>query len=938
MDCDLLRAGCVSPQAHSAAAFAWAEKPPVQTAMSLPFRSNLVRAALYLKLIVAIALSASVAPSRADTTFVPAGGTWRYLDNGSNQGTAWRATSFVDTSWKSGTAELGYGDGDEATVISFGPNSSAKYITTYFRHTFSVTDPAAYQSLRLRLLRDDGAVVYLNGVEILRSNMPGGTVSYTTVASTAIGGADEVTFFQSSLSPSNLLAGTNVLAVEVHQANATSSDVSFDLELVGLTSAPSVAVTRGPYLQKSMPTAVTVRWRTDAATNSTVRYGLTAANLDQQVSDSVSTTEHEVTITGLAPHTQYFYSIGTSAVTLASGPDFSFFTPPPVGTAQPTRVWVLGDSGTADARAAAVRNGYTNFAAARYTDVWLMLGDNAYNSGTDTEFQAAVFNMYPSYLRQSALWSAVGNHDTASSTNPPLTIPYFQIHNFPTAGEAGGIASGTEKYYSFDYGRIHFIAIDSMTSSRAPGSPMLTWLQNDLASTTQDWIIAFCHHPPYSKGSHNSDVDIESIEIRQNILPILEAGGVDLMLTGHSHNYERSYFINGHYGSSSTFNSTMKLNGGSGREDGTGSYTKPGNLAANQGAVYVVAGNGGHVTNWTGGSTAEFNPTPHPAMFYSALHLGSLVLDINGNRLDAKMIRETGAIDDYFTIVKSVPNALPTVQITSPAEGASFTAPATIAVTANASDTDGTVTQVDFYANNTLIGTVTTPPFQVTWENVGRGSYALTAAATDNLGATTTSAAVNITVNDPPPTEPPAAPVGLTATAGNGQVALTWSGSSGATGYSVKRAEVSGGPYVALVSGITATNYTDTSVNNGTTYYYVVTASNSVGESGNSNEVSALPTAPITIPSAPTGLSATAFSRSRVDLRWTDTATNESGYRVERSTNGSTFTQIATPGADTVSYSDATVLANKQYYYRVRAYNSAGASAYSNTAKVKTPR
>jgi hypothetical protein len=195
-----------------------------------------------------------------------------------------------------------------------------------------------------------------------------------------------------------------------------------------------------------------------------------------------------------------------------------------------------------------------------------------------------------------------------------------------------------------------------MTSKRLPGGPMLTWLQADLESTTQDWIIAFWHHPAYTKGSHNSDNEIELVEMRQYVLPILEAGGVDLVLAGHSHCYERSYLINGHYKVSSNFSAANLIDGGNGREDGTGTYEKPGGLAANQGAVYIVAGNGGHVTNWATGSRAEFNPNPHPAMFYSALHLGSLVLDVKGSRLDVKMIRESGAVDDYFTIKKNLPD------------------------------------------------------------------------------------------------------------------------------------------------------------------------------------------------------------------------------------------------------------------------------------------
>ena len=239
------------------------------------------------------------------------------------------------------------------------------------------------------------------------------------------------------------------------------------LWVAGFDPAVTVSVTRGPYLQKGTSTSIVVRWRTNAATNSRVQFGPAPSALSQSANDATATTEHELTLTGLTADTQYFYSVGTSTTALATGSEFTFFTAPPIGTAHPTRIWVLGDSGTGDAVAAGVRNGYTNFAAGRYTDVWLMLGDDAYNSGTDSEFQAAVFDMYPTYLRQSVLWSAIGNHETAQATNPPLTIPYFQIFTFPTNGEGGGVPSGTEKYYSFDYGRIHFIALDSMPAGKS---------------------------------------------------------------------------------------------------------------------------------------------------------------------------------------------------------------------------------------------------------------------------------------------------------------------------------------------------------------------------------------------------------------------------------------------------------------------------------------
>jgi hypothetical protein len=173
------------------------------------------------------------------TTFIPTGSAWRYLDTGTTPAVAWRGgTSFDDSTWKNNNAQLGYGDGDETTVVGFGPDANNKYITTYFRKTFNVADRNAITALNLRLLRDDGAVVYLNGTEVFRTNMPTGTITGTTLASTAIGGADETTFILGSLSTAGLLNGTNTLAVELHQSAGNSSDISFDLELTGTTTTP----------------------------------------------------------------------------------------------------------------------------------------------------------------------------------------------------------------------------------------------------------------------------------------------------------------------------------------------------------------------------------------------------------------------------------------------------------------------------------------------------------------------------------------------------------------------------------------------------------------------------------------------------------------------------------------------------------------------------
>jgi hypothetical protein len=164
-------------------------------------------------------------------TLVPVGATWKYLDDGSDQGMAWSSPSFDDSSWAWGPAELGYGDGDETTVVDYGPDPEDKHITTYFRHAFTVDDASAYAGLRLRLLRDDGAVVYLNGAEVFRSNMPGGTVDSQTLASACVWESDEEVFWEVVTGSEHLASGSNVIAVEVHQCDPGSSDISFDLEL-----------------------------------------------------------------------------------------------------------------------------------------------------------------------------------------------------------------------------------------------------------------------------------------------------------------------------------------------------------------------------------------------------------------------------------------------------------------------------------------------------------------------------------------------------------------------------------------------------------------------------------------------------------------------------------------------------------------------------------
>ena len=173
-------------------------------------------------------------------TLVATGSVWKYLDTGPAPASDWTALSYDDSAWSTGRAKLGYGVGDEATVIGFGGNPTDRRITTWFRQRFSVDDKTGIQHLVLRLRRDDGAVVYLNGREIYRENLPTGEIQSSTTAKADVGSTEEQTFFRRLIPSAELVNGANLLAVEVHQFRTNSPDLSFDLELVAMTEAPDV--------------------------------------------------------------------------------------------------------------------------------------------------------------------------------------------------------------------------------------------------------------------------------------------------------------------------------------------------------------------------------------------------------------------------------------------------------------------------------------------------------------------------------------------------------------------------------------------------------------------------------------------------------------------------------------------------------------------------
>jgi acid phosphatase type 7 len=593
----------------------------------------------------------------SQTTLFPYSTPWKYLDDGSNQATAWQAGTFNDASWVSGNAELGYGDLDETTVVSYGPNSSLKYITTYFRKTINIPNASTFAQFALNFRRDDGVVIYVNGTEVNRDNMPTGTIAFNTLASSAASD-DGNTVITQNLPTGTFTNGNNVIAVEIHQSGPTSSDITWTAELLGITSLPPANLVKGPYLQIGTPTSMIVRWETDIASDTKVAYGTSSTALTSTVGNPSSLTSHSVLITGLSPYTKYYYSVGTTSAVIQSGADNYFVTSPLPDTEAKYRFWVTGDCGNNSTNQTNCKNAYNTFNGSTITDGWLLLGDNAYSNGTNSEFDTKFFNIYETdIMKKAVLWPAPGNHDYNNGATTNTTVPYYSIFSTPINGQAGGLASGTPAYYSYDYGNIHFISLDSYGTVASKKMYDTTgaqaiWLKNDLAANTKRWIVAYWHHPPYTMGSHNSDLEFFDLgEVRSKFIRILERYKVDLIMCGHSHDYERSKLMKGHYGLENTFNATTHNSStSSGLYDGTANscpYEKD-SVFQKTGTVYVVSGSAGQL----GGTAGSF---PHNAMHYSnATNGGSLVLDFEANRLDAKWLGSDGVIRDKFTMFKDV--------------------------------------------------------------------------------------------------------------------------------------------------------------------------------------------------------------------------------------------------------------------------------------------
>jgi PKD repeat protein len=333
-------------------------------------------------------------------------------------------------------------------------------------------------------------------------------------------------------------------------------------------------------------------------------------------------------------------------------------------------------------------------------DAVLALGDLAYEDGTATQFQ----NCYdPTWGRHKAKTRpAPGNHEYHTA-NAAGYFSYF--------GAAANPDGGGQSYYSFNLGEWHILSLDSNIPV-SPGSPQLTWIGQDLAANPKACSLAYWHHPVFSSGLHGNS------SLMRDVWRVLDSAGVDVVLVGHDHTYERFA-----------------------PQTSTG-------IASTIGIREFVVGTGGS-------KLRSFSTTRANSELRDNNTWGVLKLTLHPTTYEWQFVPVAGetftdqGTADCVQVAPPEANQQPVATLTEPADGATFTAPAAITLSATASDADGNLNRVEFYRGSTFIGSDATAPYSITWTNAAAGSYTLTARAVDDAEAWASSTTVRVTVTPP---------------------------------------------------------------------------------------------------------------------------------------------------------------------------------------------
>jgi len=633
-------------------------------------------------------------PPAVVTPLIAANSAWRYLDNGSDQGAAWRASGFNDAAWAGGVGVLGYTDGNDQidTTISFGPNSANKHITYYFRRAFTIGSPDDFTSLLLRVRRDDGVVVYLNGSEIFRDNMPAGTPAYTTPASSAI---EPDTYLQQPLGLNGLLAGNNVIAAEIHQASATSSDAAFDLALDGLTATNSAAFNvvylSSPASGQSFtnPPGVTINAfaRSTAGTASRVDFYVDGQKVGEDSTAPFSAGWGGPTV---GTHSLTVVAVfGSAAVTSA---------PVSISIAAPSMLAVqltAPSDGTVFAVPASVNvSASATAGAAGITRVQFFSNGGLVSEDTSAPFSATLVGDLPGARQLTAVVT-----DTAgnSATSAPVTVTFTQ----PSTGSQ--LISFGDVWKYLDDGT------DQGTAWRQPGFDDRLWAAGP------------------TRIGYGGDGEITIISSGPNV----------------NQRYITTYFRK-------TFNvpDPGALSGLAlrlARDDGAVVYLNGAEVFRDN----LLSG----PVNWNSLAVSTIDGTSETTPVQVNLATANLVAGANVIAVEIHQVAVTSS-DVGFDLSlagRQTPGAAQMIYLTEPGQGARFHGPTNISLASFGISGGELPSTVAYFANGSLLGiAAAAAPFSFVWNNAPLGSHELTAVAVWNGGASATSAPVNIVISTPP--------------------------------------------------------------------------------------------------------------------------------------------------------------------------------------------
>jgi hypothetical protein len=587
-------------------------------------------ASAFLSLLLVLQVMANARP------LISAGEQWSYWKTAPGADAPhprWHALDFDDSNWR--TAPAGFELPEEQPALTlFAPPQVAKQV--FIRNRFNVTNRSEIRWLLLRVEHEDGFIAYLNGVEVGRHQGPGvepfiehGEVEHIVRPVTL-----DLSRFRDLLKE-----GANVLALR--GANSPQSVSAFALAGTLLAN-----FSRDPFVQNPTTNSIQIIWRTPAPGSTFVEFG-TTTNLGTIVTNSVPMTNHVVTLTNLSPNTTYYYRVGTEA-----GVGAILSSVAPLRTLKmegPIRFAFVGDTGqnsTAQRQIATVLRDLN-------PEIVLHGGDVIYGGFTDATADTRFFDYYQAQLRSTPWFLSVGNHDlnccggTPDNNTNSWAVRAANFQNtfyLPTNS-----ATGTEHFYSFDHGDVHFVALfNPWFTAYVPtaASDQFQWLTNDLAASSKPWKMLFCHMPVANSGSHASaDYDsnrvLDRVEFMNLLLPVAQQYGVQVIFSGHEHNFERFAPTNGFHS--------------------------------------VVSGGGG-----TGLYALSASPHPASAQFWSTNHCS--IVSVDGDTMTVQALGLTGQVFDSLTVQK----ALPPRQVYQ----AAWNSP--VIETSAANDNDGNITGQTF--------------------------------------------------------------------------------------------------------------------------------------------------------------------------------------------------------------------------------------------------